>query len=305
MEIRHLRLIKEVAEKGSLTKAMDRLYLSQSALSHQLKEVESQLGAPLFHRVNKKLVLTGAGKIILASAEKILTELEQAEISVKKYASGDIGSIRLATECYTCYHWLPSLMIDFNREFPNVEVEIFPETALEPLKLILEGKLDLAIVSGDVDNSQIHAERLFTDELVAIVPAHHPWAEKLYIKAEDFTDQQVLIHSFPLESVTLFRQVLNPEGIRPKKVTAIQITDAAVQMIKAGMGIKVIAKWIIAPYLKDKSLVSIPVTRKGLHRNWYAITLKGAERPQYLDNFISHLKCNINGLCESTATAIV
>ena len=84
MEIRHLRLVKEVAEKGSLTKAMDKLFLSQSALSHQLKEIESQLGAPLFHRINKKLVLTGAGKIILESAEKILEELEQAEISVKR-----------------------------------------------------------------------------------------------------------------------------------------------------------------------------------------------------------------------------
>ena len=124
MEIRHLKLIREVAKKGSLTHAMDSLYLSQSALSHQLKEVEKQLGTPVFHRVNKKLVLTGAGQIMLDAAEHILNELDKATTAVKKYASGDTGTIRLATECYTCYHFLPSLMADFNKEFPRVNIEI-------------------------------------------------------------------------------------------------------------------------------------------------------------------------------------
>jgi len=70
MEIKHLKLIETVSEEGSLTKAVDKLFLTQSALSHQLKEMESQLGTQVFHRVNKKLVLTGAGKIVLKSAKK-------------------------------------------------------------------------------------------------------------------------------------------------------------------------------------------------------------------------------------------
>ena len=88
MEIRHLKLIKEVAETKSLTKAKDKLFLSQSALSHQLKEIEGQLGTPLFHRVNKQLILTGAGKMVLESAERVLTDLEKTEIEttvIKRY----------------------------------------------------------------------------------------------------------------------------------------------------------------------------------------------------------------------------
>ena len=296
MELRHLRLVKEVAEKGSLTKAMETLYLSQSALSHQLKEAENQLGAPLFHRVNKKLVLTGAGKIVLESAEKILKELDYAEVSVKKYISGGTGTVRIATECYTCYYWLPSLMVDFNREFPNVEIEICPGTNTEPIKHILEGKLDVAIVSGQVDNPNIRPTLLFTDEMMAVVPVEHPWTKRKYVKPGDFADEHVLIHSYPLESVTLFRQLLIPEGVTPKKVTAIQITEAAVEMIKAGMGIKVFAKWIIQPYLHSNKLALVPVTQKGLHRSWYAITLDRPDRPQYLDNFINHLRRNISGM---------
>ncbi len=298
MEIRHLKLVKEVAEKGSLTKAMDTLYLSQSALSHQLKEVETQLGAPLFHRVNKKLVLTGAGKIVLDSAERILKDIAQTERSVKKYISGDKGTVRIATECYTCYHWLPQLMIDFNNEFPNVDIEVFPQTLIDPEQQILNGELDLAITSTVVDNPNLKYTELFTDELMALMPADHPLTKKKYIYAQDFQDESVIIHSYPLDSVYLFKHLLIPENVTPKKVIPIQITDAMVQMVKAGMGIKVIAKWIIEPYLQDKALDVRPVTRKGLFRTWYAVTLNKEETPQYLENFIDHLRCNIAGICK-------
>lgn len=297
MEVRHLKLIKEVAEKGSLSKAKDNLFLSQSALSHQLKEVENQLGAQLFHRVNKKLVITGAGKIILESAERILNELAHAELSVKKYIGGDKGLVRMATECYSCYHWLPALMVDFNKEFPHVDIEIFPEHSNEPINHILEGKLDLAVVSGLVENPNITVNELFTDELLALVPSTHPWAKKKYVEARDFADEKLIIHSLPAESVTLFIKLLIPENVKPKKVIPIQITEAAVEMVKAGMGVKVIAKWIIKPYLRDKSLVAIPVTRKGLFRTWSAVTLRRTDSPQYLTNFIEHLRCNIAGVC--------
>lgn len=297
MEIRHLKLVREVAEKGSLTKAMDALFLSQSALSHQLKEVETQLGATLFHRVNKKLVLTGAGKLVLESAERILTDLEKTEITVKKYVSGNSGSVRISTECYSCYHWLPALMIHFKKEFPNVEIEIMPEHAMNPIQKILEGKLDISISNQRDDNPNLNFTPLITDEMVAIVPSSHKWAGKRYVEAKDFEDQQVLIHSYPLETVTLFRDVLDLEGVTPKKIIPMQIIEAAVEMIRAEMGVTVIARWIVEPYLADKRLTAVKVTKKGLTRTWYAITLNKGEPPQYLDNFIQHLKVNIAGTC--------
>ena len=298
MEIRHLKLIKEVAEKGSLTKAMDTLYLSQSALSHQLKEVESQLGAQLFHRVNKKLVITGAGRIVLQSAERILSTLDETEKSVKKYIGGDKGTVRVATECHTCYHWLPQLMLDFKNEFPNVDIEIFPEAITEPMCKVLTGELDLGITSDPIEDPNLKYTELFKDELMALLPANHPLTRKKYLYPEDFIDEVSIIHSYPLDSVTLFKDLLIPHDIKPKKILEIPYTEAMVQMVKAGMGIKVIANWIIEPYLQDKALDVRPVTRKGLWRTWYAVTLNKPETPQYLENFIDHLRCNIAGICK-------
>ncbi len=297
MEIRHLKLIKEVARTQSLTKAKDALFLSQSALSHQLKELETQLGTPLFHRVNKQLVITNAGKMVLEGAEKILTELENTERSIKKYVSGDTGTIRLATECHTCYHWLPSLLIDFKKEFPNVEVDVLIDNSCDIEVEISTGKIDLAIITDAHDRPELTYWELFKDEMIALVNADHPWAKRAYVEAQDFADEHVLIHSYPLESVTIFSQLLIPEKVTPRKVTQVQVDEAMVELVKAGMGVRVIAKWIIEPFLKDPALRAVPVTAKGIRRRWYAATLKQDEPPQYLQNFIQHMRANIGGLC--------
>jgi len=101
MEIRHLKLVKTVAEEGNLTSAGKKLFLSQSALSHQLREIEDKFGTPIFQRVNKKMVLTQVGNRILRTADTILCELEKVENDVRSVVSGDAGILRISTECYT------------------------------------------------------------------------------------------------------------------------------------------------------------------------------------------------------------
>lgn len=293
MEIRHLKLIREVARTKSLSKAKDNLYLSQSALSHQLKEVEGQLGTQLFHRVNKQLILSTAGKMVLDSAEKVLSELERTEHSIKKYVSGQSGTIRLATQCYTCYHWLPTLLKDFKREFPNVEIEILHKNDADVEKQIINGEIDIAVVYEAADYDKLEYQELFQDEMYALVPKDHEWTKKKYLVAKDFEDQQVIIHSFPLESVTLFTQVLIPERVQPKNVIQVQVTEAIIEMVKAGLGVNVMAKWIAEPYLKDGEIALIPVTKRGISRMWNVVRLKQEQPPQYLVNFMEHLRCNI------------
>ena len=293
MEIRHLKLIREVARTKSLSKAKDNLYLSQSALSHQLKEVEGQLGTQLFHRVNKQLILSTAGKMVLDSAEKVLTELERTEHSIKKYVSGQSGTIRLATQCYTCYHWLPSLLKDFKREFPNVEIEILHKNDADVEKQIINGEIDIAVVYEAAGYDKLEYQELFQDEMYALVPRDHEWTKRQYLEASDFEGQQVIIHSFPLESVTLFTQVLIPERVQPKNVIQVQVTEAIIEMVKAGLGVNVMAKWIAEPYLKDGEIALVPVTKRGISRMWNVVRLKQETPPQYLVNFMEHLRYNI------------
>src|SRR5579863_458291 len=102
LEIRHLQLIAAVADVGSLTRAGDRLHLTQSALSHQLRDIESRLGAALFLRVGKRLVLTPAGERLLESAKDVLERLQQTEQDIRRMTHERAGLLRITTECYTC-----------------------------------------------------------------------------------------------------------------------------------------------------------------------------------------------------------
>src|SRR5215470_676124 len=147
LDIRHLRLVVAVTEQKSVTRAGEVLHLTQSALSHQLREIEEKLGMPLFLRMNKKMILTQAGERLLQTARQVLDEMERAEAHISQMSASRQGTLRISTECYTCYHWLPDVMKEFRRNFPGVEVKIDAQATHRPIQALLEGKLDLAIVS--------------------------------------------------------------------------------------------------------------------------------------------------------------
>src|SRR5262245_62102227 len=121
LEVRHLRLVRAVASSGGLTSAGRELHLTQSALSHQLRDVETRLGTPSFLRVGKRMVLTSAGERLLRSADEILGTLERTEDAIKGLAGGARGRLRVSTGRYTEYHWLPPVVTAFRATCPHVD----------------------------------------------------------------------------------------------------------------------------------------------------------------------------------------
>lgn len=289
MEIRYLRLVKAIVEEGSITRAIDKLHLSQSALSYQLKEAEIQLGTPIFYRRKKKLILTPVGKRIYATANKVLKEIDITETEIKKLVSGENGVLRISTECYTSYHWLPSVLKKFNNEFPNVEIQIVFDATHKPFEKLLEGELDIAITSNPEVMENAEFIELFTDEMFAIVSPNHFWAEKEYVQAEDFKDVKLIIHSLPLDTVSIFRSLLTPKGIEPKELIILPLTEASIELVKANMGIIVMANWAIQPYIEQK-IKTIKINQQGFFRQQYIARMKDREYPLYFEYFIKFLR---------------
>jgi LysR family transcriptional regulator for metE and metH len=290
MEMRHLRLVQSIVQAGGITKATERLHLTQSALSHQLKEAEYQLGTKIFHRVNKRLVLTEAGEKVYHLANEVLDKLEKTETQIRQMIHGEAGEIRISTECYTSYHWLPSLMRQFQLLYPKVELKIVMEATHQPIQKLLSGDLDIAITSDPVENNQIRYIKLFRDEMFAVVPPSHAWSKKEHVEAQDFADQNLIIHSLPMETVSVYQFVLAPVDVTPKKVTVLPLTEAAIEMVKAEMGISVMANWALEPYLKSGVLKKVKIGPKGLKRNHFIAVLKSRQFPNYFNQFIEFLK---------------
>jgi LysR family transcriptional regulator for metE and metH len=288
LEIRHFRLVRAIAEEGTVTAASRRLHLTQSALSHQLKDVEDRLGVPLFLRLGKKMILTPAGGKLLGSARSILDEVQRVEREVLHLVRESEGLLRIATECYTAYYWLPSVLQGFRGKHPGVQVRIVAEATGSPLEALLDARLDLAICSSPVRDRRFAVTRLFEDELVVVASPEHPLASRKFVRASDFAPENLLVYT-SLEDSLLYRRVLAPAGIRPRSVAQVQLTEAVLSMVQAGLGIAVLARWAVAPYLESGRAKAIPLKTPGLRREWKAVALKSPATPAYFGDFIGRL----------------
>ena len=289
LEIRHLRLLAAVAETGSVTGAAQHLHTTQSALSHQLRDAEERLCARLFLRLGKKMVLTPAGEHLLGAARRVLEELGRAEERIGNLSSGAGGSIRLTTECYTCYHWLPSLLKRFHEKYPKVDVSIDAQSTTRVIEALLEGKLDVAILSSPPKNKKLELTPIVADEMVVIMAPDHPLGHFKFIRPRDFDGQTVIIYP-PREESTLLANYLVPANIEPKEVLEMPLTEAVIEMAAAGMGVALVAQWSVAPQVKSGRVITRPFTRRGLRRTWYAARLRDQACSPSLAEFVELLR---------------
>ena len=151
-----------------------------------------------------------------------------------------------------------------------------------------QGKLDIAIVSDKRESNNITYHKLFSDELMVIVPLKHPLAKLSYISPDHFRNETAIIYTIIDEESTLLNKILKLAGVYPKKVLRIELTEAIIEMVKAGIGISMLARWAIEPHILKKELVALPIGRYGYKRNWFAATLKHSQ-PEYIKGFINML----------------
>src|SRR5215213_11622288 len=166
LDSRHLRLVAEVARTESVTRAADRLNVTQSAVSHQLREIEDRLGTPIFIRSGRRMLPTPAGRVIVEAASSVLDVIRDVESKVSQLARNAGGEIRVASHCYTGYHWLPALIGSLRHRYPDCSVRLAPEFTLNPVAALLDAKLDLAFVNQDTDDKRLRVRELFEDEYV-------------------------------------------------------------------------------------------------------------------------------------------
>jgi LysR family transcriptional regulator for metE and metH len=287
LDVRHLALIDAIAEAGSVTRAAGRLHLTQSALSHQLRDVEDRLGVALFLRSGRRMVLTPAGARARESARRVLDDLATAEIELREMATGERGVLRLCTQCNTGYHWLPPLLKAFHAAHPGVTVAIQVEATDRPIDALLTGQIDLAVVTDDVRDARVRLKPLFRDELVAIVGPGHAWAARRSIRPEDLAGQHLIVYNAHRPTSYLFTTLLAPRGIEPARVSAVPLTEAIVEMAAAGLGIGVLARWSVAPAIASRVVVPLRIGPRGVRRAWSAATLRDRPESAWMRAFVA------------------
>ncbi|WP_410497854.1 LysR family transcriptional regulator [Chitinibacter sp. S2-10] len=289
LELRHLKTIIAIAEAGSLTRAAERLHLTQSALSHQVRLLEDHYGLPLFTRKSAPLKLTAAGEKLAALANEVLPVIAATERDIARLREGQAGTLRIAVECHTCFDWLMPAMDQFRQHWPEVELDIVSGFHADPVQLLYEDRADLAIVSEVEEQPELSFMPLFSYDMVALLANDHALAAKPYLAAADFADETLITYPVPDEMLDLLRKVLKPAGINPKR-RPTELTVAMLQLVASRRGIAALPRWSVQGYLDRGYVQAKPITANGLKSELYAAMHSDRLQTAYLADFVETMR---------------
>lgn len=290
LDLRHLRLIEALHKTGNMTRAAAMLHLTQSALSHQLKDVEEKLGMTLFVRESRRMTATAAGERLIETCQRVLSELSAVEREIRTRTRAERVRIRISTGCYTCYHWLPPRIRELRQHFPSLDVDIVADYTRRPIAGLVDGAVDVAVVSDKVRGAQFTVDFLFRDELVAVVAADDPLASRSYLDAATLATQTLVLYNVPDRDLSVIRDVLAPARLRPREIKRVELTEGIIELVRAGIGVTCLAQWAVRPHLRDGRLKALRLTRKGFPRTWSAVTRKADRQLPHIQQFIRLLQ---------------
>ncbi|GAA4271817.1 LysR family transcriptional regulator [Aquimarina gracilis] len=287
MDIKYFRLIKTIAEEGNIANSSEKLFLTQSALSHQLRELEGRLEFRVFHRTRNKWKLTEEGQELYKMANEVLNTIELGFNSIKKITTGSKGTIRVSTECYSFYQGLPKFIQKMGVLYPDIDVDLVLEATHQPISKLLLKEIDMALVTSKPVNEELIEIPLFEDEIFAVLHKEHTYSKTAYLEAGNFLKLHLIIHSFPLETVSVYKQFLKPNKITPLKISAIPLTEVALEMVNANMGVMCMPKWALQSLNISDDIVLKRIGKHGLKRTHYLVARKEDQYKKYIHDFIS------------------
>ena len=287
IEFRHLRTIKAIHDEGGLARAADRMHITQSALSHQVKGLEAQAGVELFVRRSKPLKLSAAGLRLLRLAEQVLPQVEATLDEFASLRDGSTGRMHIAIECHACFEWLFPVLEAFRCAWSDVDVDIRPGLAFDALPALIKEEVDLVISSDPEDLTGIEFVELFDYAPVFVAASNHPLAQKAYIEAQDFEGQTLITYPVEHSRLDVFSQLLIPANVAPVAVRQAELTAVILLLVASNRGVSVLPDWVVREVKYSSDYLTRPLTKKGLKRRLYAAVRSEDRDKPYMEKLIS------------------
>jgi len=280
LDVRHLKLVQAIALEGSVTRAARHLFLSQSAVSHQLIELERDLGVQLFHRVGKRMVPSSRGEALIAASDRLLKELASVESELRDTTKPARATLRVTTSCYTSYRWLPSALSSIATDHPKVEVRIVVDATRRAMDALIADEVDLAILSSRPPSDLWDWAPVTASELVVLASPRHQWLSRRdgaprAVRVKDLSGEVLFIHELTREDMVAIESALRaaiPLHQPQADVRIVPLTEALVELVRADQGVAVVDRWMIEGYLGTR-LVALPLRPK-VPRPFYAVWRK-------------------------------
>lgn len=286
LEFRHLRTLIAIRDTGSIATAAKRLHLTQSALSHQLKGLENQLGSAILARHKRReLRFTAAGQRLLQLADDILPRIDNAERDIHDLVSGNRGRLHISIECHSCFDWLLPAMDRYREEWPQIELDLSLAYSLDPLPALLDGMIDMVITSDPTAHAGVSYQPLFRYQSVLVIPSDHELSEKDFIEPADMTGETLLTYPVARQRLDVFRHFLEPAGVEVGAVRTAELTSMIVQLVASRRGVAVLPAWALEKYLRDDYVITRPLGSDGMWSTLYTAVRREQNALPYVEAF--------------------
>lgn len=257
MEIRQLKAFLAIAEAKTFTAGARLMNVTQAAISMQIRQLEDEVGIPLFTRTPRRVILTEAGEHLLERARKILREHDAALAEIAELAGAEHGRLRIGSaSAMFATAQLPKILQELKRKFPRAEITVSSGTSQALGDKILHGELDIAFVSLPVDNTNLMTELLFSDEIVAISHPSHKIGEDGLVSAAQLASEQLILGEQGGNTRRMIDDFFAAANVKPNVVMELSRQEAINQMVENAMGVGIAGAKTVAGEIRDGRLAS-------------------------------------------------
>ena len=259
MELRWLQTFAAVAEARHFARAAERCNLSQPAVSHQIRQLEAELGARLLNRSGRRVSLTVAGELFLEDARRILAGVDRARERVLTVASGTLGRVRLGATETTGLYLLPALVERYRRRHPQFALQFAVGSEASMLERVAANDLDMAVICGSPVLGELRARPIGDDELVVVARAASPLARRRRVKPSELRDEPWVVREEGSDTRRRFDAWCRRQRLMPSQFTTLSGPDAVKRAIVAGLGVGLLSRIVVADELRVRQLAAVRV----------------------------------------------
>ncbi|MHB8171392.1 MAG: selenium metabolism-associated LysR family transcriptional regulator [Thermincolia bacterium] len=292
MNIKQLESFILVAEKKNFTRAAKQLFMTQPAISFQIKSLEEQLGIQLFERLDKAVGLTDAGRMILPEAKKIQASYEKIRDSISELKGLKRGHLIIGASTIPGEYLMPHIIGKFKNLHPQIDVVLHIASTSKVVEMLLNREIHLGTIGAPVKNQSIISSPLTEDQLILITSPQHPLASKESVAAEELTQHSFIMREKGSGTRMIIENRLQKKGIAPESLRlAMELgsTRAIITAVEAGLGISLVSRWAADEALKLGLLKEIRVEDMEFTRSLYLITNKLKYRGTATEVFLGFL----------------
>lgn len=269
MTLRHLKIFVAVCELSSITKAAEKLYISQPAVSCVVKELEDYYGIKLFDRISKRLYLTEAGMNFLDHAAHIVSLFSEMENNVRDLDK--IGKLRIGSSITIGTNFMPIYVHIFKTLYPQTDVYVTIDSSDKIERKILQNELDFALIEGNVHSKSIISETYMDDALVIICCVDHPFCKSKYVMAEQFISEPFLLREKGSGTRELFDNVIASLGYSVIPTWESTSTNSLINAVIIGLGISVLPYMLVKEKLNDGKIATVQIDGLKFNRKYNII----------------------------------